>query len=140
MATNSGVTPPLVFLMLTKRNGTCGKIRPNQGDSDRYKAVRAEGNTSIEVGQTRAAMRKLYYLISLQAALIAIILFVPFGLDQASAWGLDYGHLLLVLALYLVTLSIGLIDAIVEGKWTYVMLQITPVVVTLLAYLIRPLM
>lgn len=64
-----------------------------------------------------------FVVLILQAILLAILLFVPFGFEQDSSWGLNYGHFFLVLAIYVITLLVGLIETVVERQWKYVLLQ-----------------
>jgi len=74
-------------------------------------------------------------IVLLQAILVVIMLFVPFGLDQNSSWGLNYGHFFLILAIYIVTLLVGLIETVVDYKWTYVMIQAAVLMLAVVAYL-----
>ena len=78
---------------------------------------------------------RIYFLVALQAVLVTILLTVPFGLDQDSSWGSNYGHFFLIMAIYIILLLAGLIETVVERKWPYVMIQIGLSALAFLAYL-----
>lgn len=59
----------------------------------------------------------LQILFSLQVICGLVGVLVPFGFDKPSSWGLDFGHLLLLGALYLVALLAGLGLAARRRRW-----------------------
>ena len=65
-----------------------------------------------------SAPHALDWMLGGQVLLALIILFVPFGFDHASSWGL------LPLALYPIVLFAGLIEASKRRKWLLFTLQI----------------
>ena len=80
--------------------------------------------------------RALKWMLGGQTLLALIALFVPFGFDHPSAWGLDFGHLLGVLALYVLLLVGGLVAAVKRRNWPVLGLQIlTPTVIFTLGVL-----
>ena len=56
-------------------------------------------------------------LFALQVICGLVGVLVPFGFDHPSSWGLDFGHLLLLGALYLVALLAGLALAVHLRRW-----------------------
>jgi hypothetical protein len=76
------------------------------------------------------AFHALEWLLAGQGLFVLVALFVPFGFDHPSSLGLDFGHFLLVLALYLILLVGGLIAAVKRRNWLLLGLQIaTPCVI-----------
>lgn len=63
--------------------------------------------------------------------LLLVVLFVPFGFDHPSPWGLDFGHLLIVLALCALALLGGLIAASSRKKWSLLQV-VAPIVMFVL--------
>lgn len=51
-----------------------------------------------------------------QGVAIAVVLFVPFGFDHPSKFGLDFGHFLLLLVAHTVALVIGIVSAIARRQ------------------------
>jgi hypothetical protein len=70
------------------------------------------------------APRWLEAFLAAQALLIVVVLCVPFGFDHPSALGLDFGHLLLVAALYALLLIAGLAAAIQRREWRLLWTQV----------------
>jgi hypothetical protein len=67
--------------------------------------------TAVSAG-TRARGWMLKGLFGLQVIAGLVGVLVPFGFDHPSSWGLDFGHLLLLAALYLVALLAGMALAV----------------------------
>jgi hypothetical protein len=59
----------------------------------------------------------LEVLFALQVLCALVAALVPFGFDHPSSWGLDFGHLLLLAALYAVALLSGLMLAAKLRRW-----------------------
>lgn len=66
----------------------------------------------------------LALLMCLQVACVLIACFVPFGFDHPSSWGLDFGHLLLLAALYMALLLTGLSLAVRRRRWLFVVAEL----------------
>jgi len=56
----------------------------------------------------------LAFFLALQAILLLVMAFVPFGFDRPSSWGLDFGHLLMFGGAYTFMLVVGLIVAAIQ--------------------------
>lgn len=59
-----------------------------------------------------------------QAAAIAVAFFVPFGFDKPSSLGLDFGHLLLLLGFYALSLLFGVVIACCDRKFAWAGAQV----------------
>ncbi|NOT31627.1 MAG: hypothetical protein HOP15_14365 [Planctomycetes bacterium] len=83
---------------------------------------------------TGALPRRLLGLLLFQLAALAVALFVPFGFDRPSALGLDFGHLLVLAALYGVAAILGVLAAVGQRRWLALVFQLAlPVLFILLA-------
>jgi hypothetical protein len=73
--------------------------------------------------------------IVFQTVLVAMALFLPFGFDRPSSIGLDYGHFLLLLSLYVVALVVGVIATFSTRRYLLAISQLSvPVVITWLGF------
>jgi hypothetical protein len=68
--------------------------------------------TATMTAGARARGWMLKGLLAVQVVCGLVGVLVPFGFDHPSSWGLDFGHLLLLGALYLVALLAGLALAV----------------------------
>lgn len=66
----------------------------------------------------------LYSLLVVQLLCIVAVLFVPFGFDHPSSWGLDFGHFLLVAGVHCMALFAGFVAACVLRRWLLAGLQV----------------
>lgn len=73
-------------------------------------------------------------MIALQAILLAVMIFVPFGFDHPSSWGLDFGHLMYGLGLYTLALILGIIFAIRLRKRILALVQVGPLILVALFF------
>jgi hypothetical protein len=78
----------------------------------------------VASGSNAVSAKPLYACMGVQVCLLAILVLVPFGFDRRSAWGLDFGHLLIVLAIYAVAFLCGSVLAATQRRWTMLILQI----------------
>ena len=60
----------------------------------------------------------------IQIVLLGVMIFVPFGFDHASSWGLDFGHLILAAGSYVAALLVGLVVAGLRKRWLLLAVQI----------------
>ena len=68
--------------------------------------------------------RFLRACLVVQAVAILVAWLVPFGFDKPSSWGLDFGHLLLVVALYGTAFIAGIVAAVMRNRLRIVLLQV----------------
>ncbi|MBI2826370.1 MAG: hypothetical protein HYX69_16965 [Planctomycetia bacterium] len=61
--------------------------------------------------------------IGIQACAALVMAVVPFGFDIPSSLGLDFGHFLLVAAIYLLALAYGTIASIATRQWGALLAQ-----------------
>ena len=69
-------------------------------------------------------MKLLVGSLVVQAVAIALALCMPFGFDHPSSLGLDFGHFLLLLSVYVIALLVGVIAAFMRRKFLLAFLQI----------------
>lgn len=79
----------------------------------------------------------MYWLIALQVLCCCVFLFGDIGFDRPGRYGLGFGALLLLGAVYLVALVAGLVAGGLKGRWLAVGGQLLPVVAAVL-YLSLP--
>ena len=68
--------------------------------------------------------RFLVACLVVQAVALLVAWLVPFGFDKPSSWGLDFGHFLLVAALYGTALIAGIVAVAIRKSWKILLLQI----------------
>ena len=71
----------------------------------------------------------LMFALWVQPACLLVILFVPFGFDKPSSWGLDFGHLLIVAGAYILSLLCGVVNAGIQKRWNLLAVQLMALVV-----------
>ena len=71
----------------------------------------------------------LRIFMAIEVHLILILLFVPFGFDKPSSWGLDFGHFIVVAGAYVLSIGAGLVIAGIQRKWMWILLQLLPIVI-----------
>jgi|GEM_PF-2572901 len=78
------------------------------------------------------AAHYIWAFIVVQIVAIASAVLLPFGFDKRSWLGLDFEHLILLAALYVLTCLAGCIIAAALRKWMLLLLQIGGVTAVLL--------
>lgn len=66
----------------------------------------------------------LPWLMVFQLAAAVVVLAVPFGFDHPSDWGLDFGHLLILLVLYVAAFLTGIAAAVGSRSWRSLAAQV----------------
>lgn len=79
-------------------------------------------------------------VLYVQAALLLFVAVAPFGFDRPSSWGLDIGHFLLLAAMFCGLALIGLIGAIAQKNWKWLLVQGAVVVAAPAAVVLNDLM
>lgn len=76
-----------------------------------------------------------WVLVFVQLGCILFLVIAPFGFDKPSSWGLDFGHLLLVGALYGITFLWGVVLSAIKRHWSLLGAQIVAFVLVVALWL-----
>lgn len=69
-------------------------------------------------------MNLLWFVVPFQVLVLGALFMLPFGFDKQSSLGLDFEHLLLLLAVYLLSVLIGLGYAAFSARWDWFGVQL----------------
>ncbi|MBX3437743.1 MAG: hypothetical protein KF861_09645 [Planctomycetaceae bacterium] len=84
-----------------------------------------------------APLKWLGALVTIQIAMILLILLGDIGFDRAGKYGFDFGHLLLFSATYLLALAWGVVYAILKKRFGIAALQLA-IPLSIVAWESRP--
>jgi hypothetical protein len=88
----------------------------------------------VATTNTLVRRRRLGFALALEVGALLVALFVPFGFDHPSSWGLDFGHFLMLGAVFAAAWLYGLYLSIRLRLWLVLAGQVmVPVAFVVLA-------